>query len=267
MVRAPRPFTRAVSSVWSERFVDIEEVTGSNPVLPTNKGRRGYRFESCIAHMRFNILYEDENVLVIDKPAGMIVDDIPRRVHRLDKDTSGILLIAKNEKTLEFLQKQFQGRKVKKKYLALVVGHLKNEEGVIETLLSRSPKDRRKQKVYLPQEPKAKGRHPPATLRKAITEYKVLERFKNYTLVEAKPKTGRKHQIRTHFVYLGHPIAGDKLYGFKNQPLPKDLKRQFLHASYLKIKLPDGQEKEFKSDLPDDLKSVLNTLQIYGNKN
>ncbi len=202
--------------------------------------------------MEFNILYEDANVLVINKPAGIVADDIPGRVHRLDKDTSGILLVAKDDKTLEFLQKQFKEKGVKKKYIALVVGNLKNREGTIETLLGRSPKDRRKQKVYLPHEPKAKGK------RKAITKYKVLERFKKYDLVEVEPKTGRKHQIRAHFAYLGHPIAGDKLYGFKNQPLPEGLKRQFLHANYLKIELPNGEIKEFSSGLPEDLKLCLN---------
>jgi len=197
---------------------------------------------------------------VIDKPAGVNADDIPRRVHRLDKDTSGILLVAKNDKALEFLQKQFKERRVEKKYIALVTGNLKTERGKIETLIGRSPKDRRKQKVYLPGEPESKGK------REAITEYKVLKKFKNYTLIEAIPKTGRKHQIRTHFAYLGHPVAGDKLYGFKNQPTPKGLKRQFLHANYLKIKLPKGAPdkagtREFNSGLPEDLKLCLQSLK------
>ncbi len=210
---------------------------------------------------KFKVIYEDEDLLVIDKPAGVVADDIPRRVHRLDKDTSGVLLVAKNDKTLEFLQKQFKEGKVEKKYLALVVGHLKAEKGEIETLIGRSPKDRRKQKVYLPNEPGAEGK------RKAITRYKLLQRFKNYDLVEAELLTGRKHQIRTHFAYLGHPIAGDKLYGFKGQIYPKGLKRQFLHAKYLKIKLPNNQIKstvytqEFKSELPQDLKETLNNLR------
>jgi len=206
--------------------------------------------------MKFNILYEDEDLSVIDKPAGVNCDDFEKRVHRLDKDTSGILLVAKNDKALEFLQKQFKERRVKKKYLALVVGNLKKEEGIIETLIGRSPRDRRKQKVYLPGEPDSQEK------RKAVTEYKVLQRFENYTLIEVEPRTGRKHQIRTHFVYLGHPIAGDKLYGFKRQPLPKDLKRHFLHASYLKIKLPNGETKEFKSELPNDLKLCLQNLKL-----
>jgi 23S rRNA pseudouridine1911/1915/1917 synthase len=228
--------------------------------------------------MEFDILYEDGNVLVIDKPAGIVVfpegkttektlidyllenfpylrnaGEPPRYgiAHRLDKDTSGILLVAKNSKTLKFLQKQFKEGEVEKKYLALVTGNIKTEGGRIETLIGRSPKDRKKQKVYLANEPGSEGK------RKAITEYKVLEKFKNYTLIEALPKTGRKHQIRVHLAHLSHPIVGDKMYGFKNQPLPEGLKRQFLHASYLRIELPDGGRKEFKSGLPNDLKTCL----------
>ena len=197
------------------------------------------------------IIYEDENVQVLDKPAGINIDKFEKPAHRLDKDTSGVLLLAKDDKTLEFLQKQFKERKVKKKYLALVVGNLKNKQAKIETLLGRSPKDRRKQKVYLSHDPQAKGK------RTAITEYKVLQRFKNYDLIEVKPQTGRKHQIRAHLAYLGHPIADDKMYGFKNQPCPKGLSRQFLHSSFLRIELPSGEIKEFKSALPKDLKQCL----------
>ncbi len=138
---------------------DIAEVTGSNPVVP----------------IWSKIIYEDEDLLVIDKPAGVNSDDFEKRVHRLDKDTSGIFLVAKNDRALDFLQKQFKERKVKKNYLALVVGNLKDEEGLIETLIGRSPGDKRKQKVYLPQEPAAQGK------REAVTRYKVLQRFKNYT--------------------------------------------------------------------------------------
>jgi 23S rRNA pseudouridine1911/1915/1917 synthase len=233
--------------------------------------------------MEFNILYEDENVLVLDKPAGIVVfpekvgeektlidhllekfsslkntGQTPRYgiVHRLDKDTSGILLIAKNNQTLDFLQKQFQSGKVVKKYLALVAGTISSDAGVVESLIGRSPRDKRKQKVYLLGDPEVQRKK----LRKAITEYKVLQKFKNYTLIEASPKTGRKHQIRAHFSYLSHPIAGDKLYSFKDQVSPKGLLRQFLHANYLKIELPDGEMKEFFSDLPQDLKNVLNNL-------
>lgn len=232
--------------------------------------------------MEWKIIYEDKNLMILEKPAGKVVfaekktgsktlidlllekfpylkkaGKPPRygTIHRLDKETSGILLVAKNEKTLAFFQKQFETRKVIKKYIALVSGILRENFGRIETLIGRSQRDHLKQKVYFPFEPKSEGK------RKAITEYRVLKRFKRYTLVEVIPKTGRKHQIRVHFSYLGHPIVGDQIYGFKNQILPQRLKRHFLHASYLKIKLSEGKEVEFKSDLPKDLKEVLKSLE------
>ena len=201
------------------------------------------------------IIFEDENFKVIDKPAGINSDDFQKRVHRLDKDTSGILLIAKNDKTLEFLQKQFKERSIEKKYTTLIVGHPKAEEGEINTLLGRSPSDRKKQKVYLHHNPGTKDK------RIAITKYRVLQKFKNYTLIEAKIETGRKHQIRVHFAYLSHPVVGDKMYGFKNQPCPEGLNRQFLHASYLRIKLLNGTTKEFESKLPKELEETLESLK------
>jgi len=253
--------------------------------------------------MQIDIIFEDKDILAVNKPAGTSVfkegnitektlidyllekypdlknvGDSPRYgiVHRLDKDTSGIILVAKTNQALFFLQKQFKNRTIQKKYLALVTGEIKNNEGIIETLIGRSPKDGKKQKVFLSGEPGSQNK------RQAITEYKVLERFtqsnnsakggiaakrhltrvNGYTLLEVIPKTGRKHQIRCHLAYLGHPIVGDKMYGFKNQPCPKELKRHFLHASYLKIKLPSGETKEFKSDLSEELKIVLKNLKI-----
>lgn len=232
--------------------------------------------------MEIKIIYEDNDLLVIDKPAGIIVfpEKPPKEktlidyllevkpelknagkpprygiVHRLDKDTSGILLVAKSNEGLIFFQKQFKTRGVEKKYLALVVGNIKNNQGRIETLIGRASKDRKKQKVYLPTEPGAEGK------REAVTEYKVPERFKDYTLLEVSPKTGRKHQIRCHLAYLLHPITGDKMYGFKNQPKPEGLNRHFLHASYIKIQLPNGQTKEFISKLPEELQKIIEKLK------
>jgi len=212
--------------------------------------------------MNMKIIYEDENLLAIDKPAGMETIEIPDKlgrkvfnIHRLDKDTSGVNLFAKNQKDLIFFQKQFINREVEKKYIALVVGNVKNDSGIIGTLIGRSPRDKRKQKVYLPAEPGSTGK------REAITEYKVLERLKNYTLLEVVPRTGRMHQIRCHLAYINHPIVGDKKYGFKNQPKPKDLNRQFLHASYIKIKLLNGEIKELNSELAQDLKLCLENLK------
>ena len=132
-----------------------------------------------------------------------------------------------------------------------MVGLVKNDEGTIKTLIGRAPSDKRKQKAYLPNEPMSAGK------REAVTKYKVLKRFKEYTLLEVKIETGRRHQIRCHLAYIRHPIAGDKMYGFKDSPTPKGLTRQFLHASYLKIMLPNGKTKEFKSDLPEELKQII----------
>jgi 23S rRNA pseudouridine1911/1915/1917 synthase len=243
--------------------------------------------------MDIKIIYEDNDVLVIDKPAGIVVfpegpafakattgevktlidyliernpelknaGEQPRYgiVHRLDKDTSGVLLVAKNNESLIFLQKQFINREVEKKYVCLVEGIIKDDFGKIETLIGRSPADKRKQKVYPLNEIKP-GR------REAITEYRVLNRYKDYTLLGVQIKTGRRHQIRCHFSYLHHPISGDKLYGFKNSKIPDGLTRQFLHAKELKIQLPacagrpNGKTEEFKSELPEELQKVLKKL-------
>ena len=262
--------------------------------------------------MDIKIIYEDNDVLIVDKPAGIVVfceapvrspqakegniyliDELIKKypklaelgvpprygiAHRLDKDTSGILLVAKNSEALIFLQKQFSAvasafakatadkkdladkknsqileKSIEKRYIALVEGDVKEDNGTIHTLIGRSPKDPRKQKAYSLNEAKT-GR------REAITEYKVLERYKEYTLLEVQIKTGRRHQIRCHLSYLQHPIAGDKLYGFKKSPIPDGLTRQFLHASYLKIQLPNGKTEEFKSDLPEELQKTLKIL-------
>jgi len=231
--------------------------------------------------MDIKIIYEDDDLVVVDKPTGIVVfpegqttentliealvekypdlknaGEAPRYgiVHRLDKDTSGVLLVAKSTEALLFLQKQFKNREVEKKYVCLVEGEVKDDKGEIKTLIARSPKDGRKQKVYLENEPH------PESAREAITEYKVLKDFKNYTLLEVEIKTGRRHQIRCHFSYLQHPIAGDKLYSFKNSKIPAGLTRQFLHSQKLKIQLPNGKTEEFISEMPEELQQVLNNL-------
>ncbi len=237
--------------------------------------------------MDIKIIYEDESILAIDKPAGIVVfaeaktttektlidfliekspdlktvGEAPRYgiVHRLDKDTSGLLLVAKTPEALIFLQKQYKNREVVKKYTALATGTIKDDSGEIKTLIGRSPQDPRKQKAYSLTE------SAPPSAREAISGYKVLERFQDYTLLEVKIETGRKHQIRCHLAYIHHPVAGDKMYGFKDSPCPNGLQRQFLHASYVKIKLLDGKELELNSSLPEDLQKIINELKIYAN--
>src|SRR3989344_993099 len=258
--------------------------------------------------MDLNIIYQDSDVLVIDKLAGVVVfpegngpvegtektlidylleqfpdlksvGERPRYgiVHRLDKDPSGILLVAKTPEALIFLQKQFSAgakaladkknrpldKTLEKRYIALATGVIEEDKSIIHTLIARSKSDPRKQSAHSLNYTDKKD------LREAISEYKVLEKFTDpstplrasYTLLEVKIKTGRKHQIRCHLAYIHHPVAGDKLYGFKDSPLPKGLERQFLHASYLKIELLSGEIKEFNSELPEELKDILKELK------
>lgn len=233
--------------------------------------------------MNIKTTYENEDLLVVDKPAGIDVIEMmdilikenpdlkkageePRYglVHRLDKDTSGVILVAKHERGLIFFQKQFKKKNVEKKYIALVVGNIEQNEGKIETLIGRGISDRKKQKVYLPHEPNIRGK------RDAVTFYKVVKRFsslggsasggKDYTLLEVFPKTGRKHQIRVHMSYLNHPIVGDRVYGFKNQSSPKEISQHFLHAKCIKIKMLNEETKEFCSELPNSLQEIINKL-------
>ncbi|MBU3918591.1 RluA family pseudouridine synthase, partial [Patescibacteria group bacterium] len=212
-------------------------------------------------------IYQDQDLLVIDKPAGISVNDLEKQlpetgllrngiIHRLDKDTSGLLLVAKTSKSLLFFQNQFKNREIEKTYIALVFGKMEEDSGICKTLIGRDNSGV-KQKVYLLTSPKSKKTGP----RTAETEWKVIKRYKEYTLVEAKPKTGRKHQIRVHLAYLGHPIVGDKLYSFKNQKIPDGLERQFLHAKSLKLKMLKGEKKEFQSELPINLKNILCQIQ------
>jgi len=227
--------------------------------------------------MPLKIIYENNDILVIDKPAGILVHptekkeketlvdwliayfpaikkvgDNPQRpgiVHRLDKDTSGLLIMAKNNTAFNFLKKQFQDRSIEKKYLALAHGSVKDDKGIITKAISFSKKDRNKRSALLDENSKS-----------AWTEYKVLTRFSDYTLLEVNIKTGRTHQIRVHLASIGHPVAGDKQYKFKRQTEPDGLKRQFLHASYLKFQQLDGKIVELESELPDELKKVLEKL-------
>ncbi len=235
--------------------------------------------------MEIAVIYEDDDVLAVDKPAGVIVfhenehsltsseslinklisekpelktvGEAPRYgiVHRLDKDTSGLLLVAKTPEALIFLQKQFKNRGVEKKYLALVTGTMQEDSGKIDARIGRSPMDPRKQKAY-----KA-GETTPESARQALTSYKVLQRFADYTLLEVAIESGRKHQIRCHLAFIHHPVAGDKVYGFKDSKTPEGLQRQFLHAHSIKIQLPSGQIKELHSDLPQELQTILHNLQ------
>lgn len=223
-----------------------------------------------------DVIFENQDILVINKPPGIVVHpsvghasgtlvhavlahapDIqgvggvrrPGVVHRLDKDTSGIILMAKNDAAHQMLQDQFRQRKVEKTYLALVHNKPPTPKGRIEAAIGRDPQHRQKMTVV----PDSKGRE-------AISIYKTIENFDRHAFLEIRPLTGRTHQIRVHLAFIGCPVVGDEVYGSQKTVL--DVKRQFLHAEKLKIQLP-GEEGEavFHAPLPSDLDQVLTELR------
>lgn len=225
-----------------------------------------------------DIVYEDNDFAIINKPQGMVVHPAPGAynhtlvnallfhfetlsnsedfirpgiVHRIDKDTSGLLVVAKNDKSHASLASQIAEHSCFRHYLALLEGNLKNDEGTIETFLSRDVKDRKMMAVS-------------DNGKKAITHYIVKERFNGYCLVEFVLETGRTHQIRVHAKYLGHPIVGDKTYGIKNQKF--NLEGQLLHAFKLELTHPTtGERLEFTSNIPEYFTKVLNKLRLQKN--
>ncbi len=177
-----------------------------------------------------------------------MVDDDPDRpgiVHRLDRDTSGVLVLAKTSAAKVYLQKLFHDRQISKTYIALAVGRIIPAEAVIELPLGRSPKRQTRQAVQ------AEGR-------RAVTSYRVREEYPGFTLLDLQPLTGRTHQIRAHLQAIGHPVAGDRLYGAPAGP--PGLQRQFLHAARLQFTGPNGQAIDVRSPLPPDLAAVLAAL-------
>lgn len=220
------------------------------------------------------IVYEDDDFAIINKPQGMVVHPAPGAynhtlvnallfhfehlsgengsirpgiVHRIDKDTSGLLVVAKNDKAHASLAAQIAEHSCFRHYLALLEGNLKDDSGTVETFIARDSKDRKKMAVS-------------DTGKKAITHYYVKERFNNYCLVEFILETGRTHQIRVHSKFLGHPIVGDKTYGIKNQKF--NLDGQLLHAYKLELTHPTtGKRMEFSVKLPDYFENILNKLR------
>jgi len=177
--------------------------------------------------------------------------DRPGIVHRLDKDTSGALVVAKTQEAYAFLKRQFETRTAQKSYLAIVLGTPKDKTGMISMPIGRSSADFRRWS--------AKGKRT-GELREAMTAYKVMEVFKGYSLLDIHPKTGRTHQIRVHLSAIGHPVACDTLYG-KKGGCPNGGTRQLLHASSLAIALPMGGIEKFEAPLPEDFESVLAELR------
>lgn len=198
------------------------------------------------------VIYEDDDVIVFNKPAGMLtvskgefnpeptLEQFGEIVHRLDRDTSGVIILAKNAKAKSFLQKQFQERKAHKTYYAVTVGHPKVNHAIINIPLTRNLKK-------------------PTTFmvanqgREAITEYRVIDQNEKYSLIELKPQTGRTHQLRIHLAHIGAPILGDPVYNPKS---PK-ADRMYLHASILEITVPSGKRLTFTANLPEEFRNVV----------
>jgi 23S rRNA pseudouridine1911/1915/1917 synthase len=219
------------------------------------------------------IVHEDADLIVIDKPAGLPVHPSPGHsshtlvnavlaqcadlsgiggvgrpgiVHRLDKDTSGLIIVAKNDAAHLSLARQLKERQVEKTYVALVHGRLSPKEGVIDAPIARHPKHRKKMAVV-------------AGGREARTRYRALREIDGFSLVEARPETGRTHQIRVHLASIGHPIAGDALYGRVGAP---PLGRQFLHAARLAFRHPSSGERiELEAPLAEDLERTLHAIE------
>lgn len=229
-----------------------------------------------------DIIYEDEDMLVINKPAGMVVhptdhgahvsgtlvnavmhycknslsgirgEKKPGIVHRLDKDTSGLIMVAKNDKAHQHLSRQIQQRTLTKKYLTLLKGHLSPAEGSVEAPLLKTHSQK---EIKISNHPRAKS---------ALTHYKVKNYAEDYSLTEVEIVTGRTHQIRVHFASIGYPVIGDEMYGNKeaNEAMErKGLKRQFLHAAYLKFRLPKNDEwVELEAPPPEDLENIISEI-------
>jgi len=224
-----------------------------------------------------DVRYEDGDLIVVNKPAGMVVhpslghdggtlvnallahcpdlggvggERRPGIVHRLDKDTSGLIIAAKHDQALWYLQNQFKQRTVVKRYLALVNGALQPPEALIDAPIGRDPRSRQKMAVVATTRGDA---------RPAQTAYRALTYYNDYTYVECRPHTGRKHQIRVHLAYIGFPVVGDHTYGRRKDPL--GLKRHFLHAAEITFRRPaDDAELHITSELPAELQAVLDGL-------
>lgn len=223
-----------------------------------------------------DIVYEDDDVLVVNKPRGMVVHPAvgnytgtlvnavmyhckgrlssingvirPGIVHRIDKDTSGLLMIAKNNRAHESLSRQLAEHTITRKYTALVYNNFSEEEGTVDAPLGRDPKNRLRRAVTR------------ENSKRAVTHWRVLERFGKYTLIEAQLETGRTHQIRVHMAYTNHPLVGDMLYGPKKQTLFQD--GQLLHAGVLGFVHPStGEYMEFSRPLPEEFQQVIERLR------
>jgi 23S rRNA pseudouridine1911/1915/1917 synthase len=284
LVEQLQEFSRSrIQGLIADGFVDVNGRAAKKAGQPLESGSQvtvrippAAPTELVAEDIPLDILFENDDLLVINKPAGMVVhpaaghasgtlvnavlgydpeiegiggEERPGVVHRLDKETSGLILLAKNERAHRWLQDQFRLRKVEKTYLALVDGKPPTPSGRVETYIGRDPSHRKKMAIVS----ESRGRE-------AISEYKTVESFKDHTLLEFHPLTGRTHQIRLHCAFLGCPIVGDEVYGRKKSSI--EIRRHFLHAYKLKIVLPgEEQPRFFEAPLPEELEKVLLALR------
>lgn len=273
-----RQYSRSQLQRWIE---DGHVQVNGQPVKPKYKLAAGdvvtiepekpKKIDLVPENIPLDIVYEDDDVIVVNKPQGMVVHPAPGHpdhtlvnallyhsplstingefrpgiVHRIDKDTSGLLMVAKNDMAHRSLAAQLKAKTNEREYVALVHGVIKEDQGTVDAPLGRSPKDRKKQAVV------ADGRH-------AVTHFRVLRRYRHYTLVACRLETGRTHQIRVHMKYIGHPLAGDPLYG-PRKTLPGN--GQYLHARLLGFKHPQtGEQLTFTAPLPLYFQQMLDKL-------
>lgn len=272
-----------ISRSYAQQLMKSGDISiNGDAVKPAHRVRRGDKVEILLPpveepddlppdYLPIPIIYEDDDLLVFDKPPGIVTHPAPGHergtlvnalrairpdlkfhnerlgvVHRLDKDTSGLIVVAKNETSRLFLLQQWQERKVVKRYTALVHDVISEEKGTIDAPISRDPNNRKRMAVIREGRP-------------AVSHFDVVRRFQDSTLIDVYIETGRTHQIRVHMAFTGHPVVGDATYGRKKFSVPAP--RQFLHAAYLKFDLPGGRGPlELETPLPQDLQCVLDQL-------